>query len=211
MGNLPFKPDPAAVGSVKNVLPAPTECRYCGSGVALVNNKEMYGRCIGLWPWAYKCTGCDAYVGLHPKTAIPLGTLANASLRAHRSAFKGVFNQLWVASLDGRWSRTRAYKWLADTMKIPVNECHGAWFDEAQCIAATQYCRVQLSRWYMPPAVKKDKPDDQTKNHQQGGVPDWFDERNQYIDPHDGRAVQGDSRQAAKGTPGQRGPTDRAA
>ncbi len=198
MGNLPFDVDPAAVRKVKNVLPVPTECRYCKAPVALSNNSRIYGRSYGTWPWVYHCTKCDSHVGTHPGTDIPLGTLADAPLRKHRSAFKDTFNPLWVNSLGGRWSRTKAYTWLAGVMKIPVHQCHGAWFDEAQCIAATQYCRVQLSRWYTPPARKKN--DDQAQNHQQGGVPDWFDERNQYVDPHDGRTTQGDPRQAAKGT-----------
>lgn len=193
MTPLPFQVTPAAVRGVKNPLPAPTECRYCGADVKLVCNRRIYGKPFGKWPWVYSCTECDAYVGLHPNTHIPLGTLANSSLRAHRSAFKDVFNRLWVPALDGRWSRTKAYTWLAGVMKIPVKECHGGWFDEAQCISATQYCRVQLSRWNSPTTRS---PDDQAaKQHhvleeRSERIPDWYDERNQYLAPDDGKRTQ---------------------
>lgn len=42
-----------ALKRVKNPLPAPTECRYCGGCVELVSNSEIYnGREYGEWPYA---------------------------------------------------------------------------------------------------------------------------------------------------------------
>ena len=66
---------------VKDPTPVPTECRYCNGPVELVENSEIYRRNYGKWPYAYLCRSCDAYVGLHPNTLIPLGSLANRELR----------------------------------------------------------------------------------------------------------------------------------
>ena len=135
----PLNPSRRAVARVKDVLPVPTECPHCQSWVRLVGNEEIYGRPFGEWPWAYLCTNlaCRAYVGLHPFTGIPLGTLATAPMREARKKAKAAFNPLWQS---GRMSRTEAYAWLAERLGIPVGECHIGWFDEARCeqvIAAT--------------------------------------------------------------------------
>ncbi|MCY1246148.1 zinc-finger-containing domain protein [compost metagenome] len=79
------------------------------------------------------CTGCDSYVGLHPFTGIPLGTLATPEMRRARSAAKDAFNPLWQ---DGAMTRSEAYAWLARALGIAdVEQCHIAWFDVAQCAA----------------------------------------------------------------------------
>ncbi len=128
----PWNPSRRATARVKDGLPAPTACPHCAAGVELVNNSRIYGRSFGEWPWAYLCTttACAAYVGLHPFTAIPLGTLATASMRKARSAAKDAFNPLWQ---DGRMSRGEAYAWLAAQLRIPAAECHIGMFDEARC------------------------------------------------------------------------------
>lgn len=126
---------------VKDRLPIPTVCPHCGGAVALASNSEVYGRPYGDWPWIYLCQAqpCRAYVGTHPETNLPLGTLATASIRAARKAAKDQFNALWQG---GRMSRTEAYSWLATKMNIPVAACHFGWFDEAQCKRATQVLTV---------------------------------------------------------------------
>ncbi len=189
--NLRLRVDPLAVARIKHPIPTPTICRYCNAPVELVKNSAIYGRCVGLWPYAYKCTACDAYVGLHPNTDIALGTLADARLRGFRQDFKDVFNLLWVKG-SGRWPRSQAYSWLAVLLDIPAKDCHGACFDEERCIAATNFCKVQLSRWgiQMPVKTKKAEHELQARSER---VPDWYDERNQYLNPHDTRAAQRDT------------------
>lgn len=122
---------------VKGRLPIPSKCPHCRAQVDLVNNREVYGRPYGDWPWIYLCHGpdCRAYVGTHPETSLPLGTLATAPLRAARKAAKAQFNALWQG---GQMSRTDAYAWLAGTLGIPVAACHFGWFDEEQCARAQQ-------------------------------------------------------------------------
>jgi len=132
-----------ALKRVKNPLPIPTACRYCGDSVVLVNNSEIYnGRTYGDWPYAYLCSGCRAYVGLHPDTDIPLGTLANDQLRKDRNASKAVFHRL---KEDRGFSRTLAYQWLAGQMGISVDECHFGWFEHEQCAQASRVCLDDMS------------------------------------------------------------------
>ena len=137
----PWNPSRSATARVKNPLPAPAVCPHCSAAVGLVNNSEIYGRSYGEWPWAYSCTECDAYVGLHPWTAIPLGTLADADTRAARKAAKDAFNPLWQR---GPMSRTEAYVWLAAQLGIPdVNDCHVGWFDIETCTRVIAVCGSQ--------------------------------------------------------------------
>lgn len=198
----PFVVDPARVRGVKNPLPAPTHCPYCARPVALVNNKLIYRKSIGKWPWAYLCTNevCNSYVGLHPGTEIPLGTLANKPLRKLREQFKQVFNPLhnmpWRPT---NRTRSEAYAWLAERMQIPVGECHGAWFNNEQAKIAIRLCRAELRRLNIM-AVKAAPPKEQddTKIGQER-VPDWFDERNHYLAPDDGGGAQGTAQEGSEG------------
>lgn len=138
-----FSPDPIAAPAplpfvsrkalkrVDNPLPAPTVCRYCSGQVSLVSNSVIYkGRSYGNWPYAYLCSGCWAFVGLHPETDIPLGTLANNALRSSRNRSKAAFHD--YMSKTGM-SRAQAYRWLAEQMHVELGECHFGWFEQAQC------------------------------------------------------------------------------
>lgn len=123
-----------ALKRVKNPIPAPADCRYCGDDVHLVCNSEIYrGRSFGDWPYAYLCRGCRAYVGLHPQTDIPLGTLADDKLRVLRNRSKAAFHDHMKKA---GMTRTGAYQWLAEKMGIDVGVCHFGWFDLAECFAA---------------------------------------------------------------------------
>lgn len=141
----PWNPSRRALARVKNPLPAPTHCLFCASPVAIVNNAEIYGREYGEWPWAYRCTGknCHAYVGMHPFTNIPLGTLADAPTRQARTRAKAVFNPIWQSR---RMTRSEAYAWLAGQLGIVnVEECHIGWFDVQTCQRVVAAC-LQLAK-----------------------------------------------------------------
>ncbi len=127
-----------ALARVTDPLPAPTTCSYCQSPVELISNERIYGIEYGEWPYAYSCTGCDAYVGLHPHTDVPLGTLADSALRAARKRSKAAFAA--ATRLLGISERRNAYMWLANAMNIPVPECHFAWFDQNLCRRAERVC-----------------------------------------------------------------------
>jgi len=144
-------PNPAAIRRVPYPTAKPHSCPYCQSPVELVNNAVVYNkRSFGDWPYLYICSNrqkCDAYVGLHPETDIPLGTLANKETRDARLAVKGVFNRIWQ---DKHMSRSEAYRFLAKRMQISdrdaKRDCHIALFDVAQCRKAQSICTDYLTK-----------------------------------------------------------------
>ncbi|HDR9163662.1 TPA: hypothetical protein QDB28_004066 [Burkholderia vietnamiensis] len=128
----PWNPSRRATARVKDPLPAPTSCPHCGAVVGIVNNKAIYGRPYGEWPWAYMCIDarCRSYVGMHPFTSIPLGTLADEATRAARKQAKALFMPLYES---GHMTRTEAYAWLAGRLGIALEKCHFGWFSAADC------------------------------------------------------------------------------
>jgi len=140
----PWNPSRRATARVTNPLPAPVTCPHCGAAVKIVCNSEIYnGQQYGEWPWAYKCDGslCDAYVGMHPFTNIPLGTLATRPIREARKRAKAAFNPLWKS---GDMSRNEAYAWLAEQLGIAnTDECHIGWFDVSMCIRVVKVVRAR--------------------------------------------------------------------
>lgn len=125
------------------VLPAPEHCRYCGGHVALVDNKEIYGRSYGKDPHAYLCRKCGSFVGVHPGTTVPLGTLADYETRRHRKAAHAVFDLLWKS---GGMKRGEAYKWLAEKLGLDTWRCHIAWFDAPLCKQVVKHCTAYLQQ-----------------------------------------------------------------
>lgn len=73
---------------------------------------------------------CDARVKCHPKTIIPMGTLADKELRHWRSLAHRKFDPLWQSGVFP--SRQDAYKWLSKAMKLPLQRTHVAMFDLRQ-------------------------------------------------------------------------------
>lgn len=138
----------------KDRLPIPAVCPHCQARVTLASNSEVYGRTYGDWPWIYLCQNadCRAYVGTHPETNLPLGTLATAAIRAARKTAKTQFNALWE---NGQMSRTDAYAWLAGALGIPVAACHFGWFDEAQCARAVEVLSDERRPRVRTPAAVK--------------------------------------------------------
>lgn len=137
-GPLPFV-SRRALARVRDWMPPPKYCPACGGEVSLLNNQQVYGRSLGEWPYVYACLPCDAYVGLHPFTDLPLGTMATASVRAARKKGKDWFHKL---QRRHQWSRREAYQWLAEQLHIPAAECHWGMFDQAQAIAAGRVCQA---------------------------------------------------------------------
>ena len=139
MEKTPWNPSKKAIKRVKNPLPSPECCPYCNGGVIKANNKEVYnGRSYGEWPYVYMCIECDAHVGMHPYTDIPLGTLANKETRNARKQCKEPFEAL---HRTGKLTRKDAYQRLADKLGIPKEECHFGWFDTAMCHKAAKAAR----------------------------------------------------------------------
>ena len=139
MSKTPWNPSKRATKRVKNPLPIPDECNCCNDFetgrptegcISIVNNSEIYGREYGEWPWAVMCGVCGAYVGLHPFTGIPLGTLADGPLRQARKKYKAAFTMLHTSGLMSRYD---AYERLSEKLGIDKGECHFGWFDFDMC------------------------------------------------------------------------------
>lgn len=135
-----------ALRMVKDPAPKPVICPYCGSTVRLVNNEDIYGKPYGEWPYAYYCNDdnnifCDAYVGVHKNTDIPLGCLANGELRSFRKSAKTAFFHVIEVK---KWTRNHAYRWLAEKMSIPKEECHFGMFDIERCRIAEELCKQKM-------------------------------------------------------------------
>ena len=64
--------------------------------------------------------------------SLPLGTLANAELRALRLRAHALVDPHWRSN-GAPGTRSMVYAWMAAQLAIPVHECHIGLFDEARC------------------------------------------------------------------------------
>lgn len=128
-----WKLSESAAKRVLHPLPIPTDCPYCQSPVKAVENKVIFRKPFGEWPYIYLCQNreCQAHVGMHPGTNIPLGTLANTATRKARVRAKDLFQGYLMGVC--KMTRSEAYGWLAARLNIPVASCHFAWFDLNTC------------------------------------------------------------------------------
>jgi hypothetical protein len=135
-----FKISKVAVARVTSPLPIPTVCPHCGSAVERVSNSVIYRKEYGAWPFAYRCVSapCDSYVGIHLKTDIPNGTLANKETRAARKLAHAAFDPIFdVHGVE----RTAAYAWLSGQMGLAdVGACYIGWFGIDQCNLVVKIC-----------------------------------------------------------------------
>ena len=117
-------------------------CPYCDSAVKRVTGKTVYPRRPDLHKRPYyaceRFPECDAYVGCHPGTAVPLGRLADKELRQAKNAAHRAFDPIWK---DGRMRRHEAYQWLAGQLGIDRAECHIGMFDVEMCRRVVDACR----------------------------------------------------------------------
>lgn len=120
-------------------------CHYCHEPAELVTGREIYGsRRADLEDLKfYRCVPCAAHVGCHKGTDRPLGRLANAELRAAKSAAHAAFDPCWKRGLI---QRKKAYAWLAKEMGMPKKECHIGWMDLEQCRRVVEICQDKEAR-----------------------------------------------------------------
>ncbi len=119
-------------------------CPYCGKTAVLTNGREIYPmrRELHRKPiWKCPTPICEAYVGCHPGTEIPLGRLANPKLRRAKMAAHRVFDPIWRGDNTQPGDRRKAYRWLAEQLGIDPNECHIGMFDEATCWRVVEICK----------------------------------------------------------------------
>ncbi|KAG1248752.1 hypothetical protein G6F63_014192 [Rhizopus arrhizus] len=132
-----------ALARVRDRIEPPKACHCCDGPVKLTNNSEIYnGHSFGDWPFVYRCTQCQAYVGLHPDTDLPLGIMADRATVAARKEAKVDFQRLTAARFG--YDRSAAYAWLAQALGIAKSICHFAMFTEDQAQRAGEVCRLEL-------------------------------------------------------------------
>lgn len=116
-------------------LKPPKICRYCAGKVIYTSARAIYEKSSEM---IYLCTNCNAYVGVHKGTRIPLGKLANAALRMKRRETHAVFDAFWHAR---GWTRAEAYRWLARELGIAEDAAHIGNFEMDECEQASHACR----------------------------------------------------------------------
>lgn len=110
---------------MKNII-----CNYCGKEAIWVNNKEIYGKSYGEKnQMAWLCKPCNAYVGCHNNSKKPLGILANKELRE----IKMISKKMWQRKYLSIYGKGKAYKYLAENLKIKPKDCHFGYFDINMC------------------------------------------------------------------------------
>lgn len=120
------------------------KCPYCGANVVLRDASYVYHKAKSKeYGNVWVCKNyprCNAYVGCHKGTDIPLGRLANERLRTLKTEAHRQFDPIWKSGL---MSRKDAYKWLSDMLDIPLTECHMGMFDIKMCQRVIHLCRQQ--------------------------------------------------------------------
>lgn len=113
-------------------------CPYCNTEAVLVTGERIYPHRPDLADRKiWLCEKCGAYVGCHPGTEAPLGRLADAELRAAKMAAHTAFDVIWK---KGNVRRSIAYRWLAEQLKIPNEQCHIGMFDVDLCQRVVDVC-----------------------------------------------------------------------
>jgi hypothetical protein len=127
-------------------------CPYCSIAAILTDSAEVYhGHSYGM---IWLCRPCQAWVGVHKNTQDhkPLGRLANKELREWKQKAHAVFDPLWQEKLRRRiaergpeyrkhYARGSAYRWLAEQLEIPFEDCHIGMFDVDTCKRVVALCK----------------------------------------------------------------------
>lgn len=124
-------------------------CAHCHDVCRLTDGREVYPHRKDLADLRFwVCDSCDARVGCHRAGAktetgesdgtLPLGSAANAELRAARSKLHARLDPIWKAQpkKDRRTARRRVYRVISRHMNLPPEEAHVGMFNLDQCRAA---------------------------------------------------------------------------
>lgn len=95
----PWNPSATARRKVKDRLSAPRVCPYCPGQIHIVSLGDDLASRYGIWPWMYACQECQACVGMHPRTDLPLGTLGDASTRDQRRRARIALKSLYLTGV----------------------------------------------------------------------------------------------------------------
>lgn len=89
------------------------KCPYCGAPSDAAACHVVHGDQAKQGQYLYVCNRypkCDAYVGVHAKSLLPLGTLANGDLRYKRILAHRAFEQLREPARWRNGKRTNGFR-----------------------------------------------------------------------------------------------------
>lgn len=117
------------------------KCPYCGAQAQL-RPASALGKASPAYRGKqfYVCTRypfCDSYVEAHASSGLPMGSLANKSLRRKRREAHIALDRLWH---QGYMTKSEAYRWLQVQMGIPAEDAHIAKFSEYRCEEVVRLC-----------------------------------------------------------------------
>ena len=115
------------------------KCPYCGSRALLRPTSVVHKHTIP-GEEVYVCArfpACDAYVSAHRDSHLPMGTLADKSLRIKRRQVHIALSQLWERGL---MTRKEAYRWLQVQLGLPESEAHIGRFSAYRCEQVIDLC-----------------------------------------------------------------------
>lgn len=117
-------------------------CPYCQSPALLRPATAVHGSAaLSRGRYLYVCSHwpeCDAYVSAHKKSRLPMGTLANSSLRHKRILAHRALANLQVSHKMEKWA---AYLWLQGKLGLTDSQTHIGLFSEQMCEQVIALCR----------------------------------------------------------------------
>lgn len=116
------------------------KCPYCGAQAFLRPASVVHKERAKEGQFLYVCSRyphCDAYVGTHARTHLPMGTLANGELRHKRIEAHRAFNLLWQSGMMEKW---QAYKWMQAKFSLRSDQAHIALFSAYMCDQLIDAC-----------------------------------------------------------------------
>lgn len=118
-------------------------CPYCGHKSKPVKGYEIYPYAQGELAMKnfFQCMPCDARVGTHKVSGLPLGRLADEELRKAKMKAHGAFDVLWR---EKYMTRGEAYAWLAGEMDLEIDACHIGMFDVKMCNEVYKVSQLRL-------------------------------------------------------------------
>jgi len=113
-------------------LTAPN-CIHCSKPAKPVTGAEIYPHLSHLHDGKYwLCAPCNAYVGSHKDTGLPLGFPANREVRSARQQVHKKLDPIWKVKAN-KWKRDDVYGYLALSLDLSRDQTHTAMFDLDRC------------------------------------------------------------------------------
>ena len=120
-------------------------CPYCGAPAICRPSSMVHGG--NTWQndtFLYVCSRwpeCDSYVTAHKYSLIPMGSMANKSLRSKRMQAHRAMDELRRCRHMDTWA---VYVWIQMKMDLPPDKAHIGMFSEEMCDRLISICRASL-------------------------------------------------------------------